>query len=505
MSSGMWWVETGAWKVGRLSHETLSCMRTTEGVRAGIVAMRPGKPGGAKVRQEDGCGKNRAEVMTEELHDAKKSGDVRARWAWTEPTVWTERMLTTLEEGVKGGKWYSLYDKVYRKGNLEAGYAKVKANGGKPGVDRVTVREYSLNKDKNLEWLASELASGRYLPMANLRVEIPKPGSTEKRPLGIPTVKDRVAETALKNVIEPIFEKTFAKRSYGFRPNTGCKAALTEMNEWIKRGYVQVVEVDFRKYFDTVPRKPLMKKIAGEIADGKVLSLIESYLKQGVMQDMSEWTPEKGTPQGAVISPLLGNIYLNDLDWKMERAGYVMIRYADDFVVLCRTAEEAVKALGTVREWTKEVELQLNEEKTRIVDMNQPGNSFEFLGFHFERSRRTDEINRWPRESSMMKLKEKIRQITPRCNGHSMSRLAAKLNPVLRGWFSYFRSSKENTFIRLDGWIRMRLRSILRKRAGRKGRGRGRDHERWPNVYFRELGLFSMCAAHAAYCQSVRR
>ena len=188
--------------------------------------MNSGKPGGAKVRQEDGCGKNRTEDMTEELQGAKESGEVHARWAWAEPTVWTERMLTTLEEGVKGGKWYSLFDKVYRKGNLEAGYAKVKANGGKPGIDRVTVEAYSRNKDKNLEWLANELANGRYLPMANLRVEIPKPGSTEKRPLGIPTVKDRVAETALKNVVEPIFEKTFAKRSYGFRPNTGCKCTI---------------------------------------------------------------------------------------------------------------------------------------------------------------------------------------------------------------------------------------------------------------------------------------
>jgi RNA-directed DNA polymerase len=414
-------------------------------------------------------------------------------------------MLATLEEGVKGGKWYSLYDKVYRKGNLEAGYAKVKANGGKPGIDRVTVEAYGRNKGNNLEWLASELASDKYLPMANLRVEIPKPGSTEKRQLGIPTIKDRVAETALKNVIEPVFENTFAKRSYGFRPETGCKVALTEMNGWMKKGYMQVVEVDFRKYFDSVPRKPLMKKIAGEIADGRILSLIESYLKQGVMQDMSEWTPEKGTPQGAVISPLLGNIYLNDLDWKMERAGYIMIRYADDFVVLCQTAEEAGRALESVKEWTKEAELQLHEDKTRIVDMNQPGNSFEFLGFHFERSRRTNELSRWPRESSMTKLKEKIRQITPRCNGQSMSALAAKLNPILRGWFCYFRSSNENTFNMLDGWIRMRLRSILRKRAGKRGRGRGYDQQRWPNVYFRELGLFSTHAAQAAYCQSVKR
>lgn len=502
----MLWVAAGC-------HETRVCKvgrprqgrETRRGDRAGIVAMRPGKPEGAKVRQEDGYGKNRTEDMTETLQEAKESGEVRARWAWAEPTVWTERMLTTLEEGVKGGKWYSLFDKVYRKGNLEAGYAKVKANGGKPGIDRVTVEAYGRNKEKNLEWLGSELASGRYLPMANLRVEIPKPGSTEKRPLGIPTVKDRVAETALKNVVEPIFEKIFAKRSYGFRPNTGCKDALAEMSEWMNKGYMQVVEFDFRKYFDSVPRKPLISKVAREIADGRILTLIESYLKQGVMQGMSEWTPEKGTPQGAVISPLLGNIYLNDLDWKMEDAGYAMIRYADDFVVLCRTADEAEKALELVKEWTKEAELQLHEDKTRIVDMNQPGNSVEFLGFHFERSRTTGKIDRWPRKGSIAKLKDNVRQITPRCNGHSMSQLAAKLNPTLRGWFQYFRSSKSNTFITLDGWVRMRLRSILRKRAGKRGRGRGSDHQRWPNTYFRELGLFSMYSAQVAYCQSVRR
>ncbi|MBA4379837.1 MAG: hypothetical protein C0393_03995 [Anaerolinea sp.] len=207
---------------------------------------------GVKVRQEDGCAMERTEAITETLLEAKRSGDIRARWAWVEPTVWTERMLTALEEGVKGGKWHSLMDKVYRMGNLEAGYKKVKANNGKPGVDRETVAAYGQNKEQNLKWLAEELASGRYHPMMNLRVEIPKPGSTEKRPLGIPTVKDRVAETALKNVIEPIFEKEFARRSYGFRPGVGCKDALEEVRKLLKEGYRQVVEVDFRKYLETL-------------------------------------------------------------------------------------------------------------------------------------------------------------------------------------------------------------------------------------------------------------
>ncbi|MBA4379839.1 MAG: reverse transcriptase [Anaerolinea sp.] len=247
-----------------------------------------------------------------------------------------------------------------------------------------------------------------------------------------------------------------------------------------------------------------MKKIAAKIADGRVLGLLESYLKQGVLHGMNEWTPEKGTPQGAVISPLLSNIYLNDLDWKMERLGYIMIRYADDFIILCRTAEEAAKAMGEVKEWAKSAALQIHEDKSRVVDMNIPGSNFEFLGFHFEHSHRKDSIIRWPRQSSTQKLRDRIREITPRCNGHSMSDLVEAMNPTLQGWFTYFRSSNICTFTTLDSWIRGRLRNILRKRTGRRGREQGADHQRWPNAYFEELGLFSLTKARRNYCQSVK-
>jgi RNA-directed DNA polymerase len=329
-------------------------------------------------------------------------------------------------------------------------------------------------------------------------VWIPKPGGKEKRPLGIPSVRDRVVQTALRNVLEPIFERQFAQHSYGFRPNRGCKDALRRVQQLLNEGYVHVVDADLKSYFDTIPHEPLMALIETRISDGRVLDLIRAYLEQDVMDGMERWHPESGSPQGAVISPLLSNIYLNPLDHHMEQAGYEMVRYADDFVILCRSAREAFKALEQVQKWVEATGLTLHPDKTRIIDATQQG-GFDFLGYHFERG------YRWPSKKSIKKLRDAVRPKTKRTNGRSLECIIAGINPILRGWFEYFKHSHPNTFLSIDGWVRMRLRSILRKRHRKKGRGRGNDHQRWTNAYFAQRGYFSMKDTHNMLSQSSTR
>lgn len=435
-----------------------------------------------------------AEVPKPEESEAKQVGEIRERWKWVEPAIWTERMLTALETGLKGGKWFSLIDKVYALSSLEAAYEKVKANKGSAGVDGQSIEQYENKLAVNLERISRKLREGTYEPQGIKRVYIPKPGSREKRPLGIPAVEDRIVQKAAKAVMEPIFEKGFAKRSYGFRPGRGCKDALREVDRMLKAGYIWVVDADLKSYFDSIPHDKLLKVVAEKISDGRLLKLIGKYLKQEVMESMKSWIPEEGTPQGAVISPLLSNIYLDPLDHEMEKQGHQMVRYADDFVILCRSQAEAQAALAAVKDWTAEAGLHLHPEKTRVVRADEIG--FEFLGYCFYRGQK------WPRKKSLKKFKDSIREKTKRTNGISLKACIKELNRTLIGWFGYFKHSRRQTFIMLDGWIRMRLRSILRKRRGGKGRGSGTDHRRWPNKYFQELGLFSLTAAYVLACQS---
>lgn len=423
----------------------------------------------------------------------RQAGDTLSRWAWVERAVWTERMLAALETGVKGGRWFSLMDKVYALKNLEAAWEKVRTRKGR-GVDGQTAHDFEARKEKELSRLSEELRSGTYQPRPVKRVYIPKPGSQEKRPLGIPTIRDRVVQGALRNVLTPIFEKKFAQSSYGFRPGRGCKDALRQVQALLNQGCTWVVDADLQKYFDSIPHDRLLKEVEVEIADGKVLNLIHGYLKQGVLDGLDSWTPEEGTPQGAVISPLLANIYLHPVDVEMASLGLEMVRYADDAVVLCRTEAEAQAALNRFREQIEARGLTLHPTKTRIVDATQRG-GFDFLGYHFERGMR------WPREKSLKKLQDSIRAKTRRTNGNNLSTIIADMNRTLKGWFEYFKQSHPTTFYNVDSWVRMRLRSILRKRIGLRGRGRGSDHQRWPNAFFRAEGLFTMKEARAALCR----
>jgi RNA-directed DNA polymerase len=405
-------------------------------------------------------------------------------------------MLATLETGVIGGKWYSLIDKLYPETTLRAAFKAVAANRGSAGVDHVSIADYAENLDANLARLSEALRTGAYRPQAIRRHYIPKPGSQEKRPLGIPSVQDRVVQTALRMVIEPIFEQDFAVQSYGFRPNRGCKDALRRMDGLLKAGYHHVIDADLKAYFDTIPKDRLLALVANKVADRRILALVQSFLEQSVLDDAQEWVPEQGTPQGAVISPLLSNIYLDPLDHLMAEKGYEMVRYADDFVVLCRTPEDAAEALVVVKDWTASAGLTLHPTKTRLVDARTDG--FDFLGYHFEAGQR------WPRKKSLTKFKDTVRAKTKRTIGRSLAMVIASLNPALRGWFEYFKHSHRRTFSMLDGWIRRRLRSLLRRQQKLRGiaKVRGADQTRWPNAFFADHGLFSLQTAYEAVRQS---
>jgi len=468
-----------------------------------IVAKKHRNGSGAKGTQEgglveDGTATKQPLRVSEKT---KQSGEIYDRWPWVEVAVWTPRMLTALETGIKGGKWFSLIDKVYSPANLQAAWTRVKANAGAAGVDEQTIGMYEQHLEANLANLSEGLREGSYRPAAVKRVQIPKPGSREMRPLGIPTVRDRIVQTALRSVLEPIYERTFAAHSYGFRPGRGAKDALRRVDELLDAGFDWVVDADLKSYFDTIPHQQLRNRVEEQIADGRVLELINAFLQQDVMGDLNEPVavePETGTPQGAVVSPLLANIYLNPLDQLMAARGREMVRYADDFVILCRSEAEAKEALDEVQQWTQAAGLTLHPTKTRIVNASQDG-GFDFLGYHFERGKH------WPRKKSLQKLKETIRIKTQRNNGQSLARIIGEVNKTLRGWYEYFKHSHRWTFKPLDSWIRMRLRSILRRRAGKRGPGRGHDHQRWTNVFFDALGLFNLEATHARHCQSLQR
>ncbi len=381
----------------------------------------------------------------------------RDPWGWVERSVWTERMLTRLTSGESADRvWFRLGDKT-----------------------------------EELQRRHEQLRAGTYRPQPVRRAWIAKPGSTEKRPLGIPAVRDRIVQGALRHVLEPIFETDFAGHSYGFRPGRGARDALRRGDTLLKAGHVWGVDADLKSYFDTIPHERLLALVKTRVADGRVLARVESFLRAGVLEEFKGWKPtEWGTPQGGVISPLLANLYLNPLDHQMEKAGWEMVRYADDFVILCRTPAEAQAALAAVSAWVSEAGLTLHPEKTRGVDASAPG-GFDFLGYHFERGQR------WPRKKSLMKLKERVRAQTPRLDGRSLRAIVADVNRTLRGWYGYFQHSRANVFASVDGYVRRRLRSLLEKRRGHTRQGLGAAQQRWPNEWFARRGLRSLAAEHA--------
>ena len=340
-------------------------------------------------------------------------------------------MLSRLASGESADRvWFRLWDKTYAPANLQRAYEKVQRNGGSAGADEQTLAHVARHAEQELQKLHEQLRAGTYRPQPARRVWIPKPGRTEQRPLGIPAVRDRIVQGALRHVLEPIFEPDFAEHSYGFRPGRGAKDALQRVDTLLKAGHVHVVDADLKSYFDTIPHAQLLTLLQQRVADGRVLALVESFLRAGVLEEARGWqaTP-RGTPHGGVISPLLANIYLDPLDHQMSGQGYQMVRYADDFVILCDSHAQAEQALAVVQQWVNEAGLQLHPDKTRITDASQKGGGFDFLGYHFERG------HRWPREKSLQQFKETMRCHTQRNQGRSWEQIVGGVNRSLRGWY----------------------------------------------------------------------
>ena len=378
-------------------------------------------------------------------------------------------------------KHHSLIDKVYKRLNIYIAFEKVKANKGAGGVDRVSLEEFERSRELNLEEIHRLLYEDKYQPQPVRRVYIPKPNG-DKRPLGIPTVRDRVVQQALLNRIGKIFEAKFMDCSYGFRPNRSALGAIQKVEEYFKEGYQWVVEVDIKSFFDTVEHEKLIDLVAEEIADGRVLRLIRSFLKSGTMDEMETKYQTTGTPQGGVISPLLANIYLHPYDEKMTAEGYRVVRYADDVIILCKKKQEAEKALErTSQILQKEMGLTLNMEKTRIVHKSQP---FEFLGYLFGRGYSDYKM---PRKRAIDSFRDKVRWITRRQQPKKIEQVISELNPVIRGWRNYFMYGKcKKLFWELDCWTENRLRAFKVKRWGL------RTHLKMPHEMFEKWGLATL-------------
>jgi RNA-directed DNA polymerase len=434
--------------------------------------------------------------------EPKQAGEAHhEKWIWVERSVWTKSMLQRLDQSQDQTKWFSLWDKVWAEENLSQACLEVILNKGSAGVDGQSTHQIAREFNTAVEELQSELKSGSYKPLPAKRVWIEKIGSKDLRPLGVPAVRDRIVQAALRHVLEPIFERDFGQYSYGFRPGKSAHQALGRVEELLKEGKVWIVDADLKSFFDTIPQQKMMNLVRQRVADGRIINLLEAYLKAGVMEKGKGWQPtQEGTPQGSVISPLMANLYLNPLDHLMEQGGYKMVRYADDFVVLCQSREEAMEALNQITQWTEQAGLKLHPDKTRLVDASQKG-GFDFLGYHFERYQ-NGSGKKWPRKKSMNKLRETIREKTGRRRSKSMKNIIKEINPTIRGWYAYFKQCMPLTLRAVDGFIRQRLRSIIRYRNKRRGIVKGRENAEYPNCYFEKLGLFCMEQARLSMVQS---
>lgn len=386
---------------------------------------------------------------------------------------------------MKKRKCYSLYDKVYALTNLERAWEKVRSKRGTGGIDRQTIASFGRNKEQELRELHRLLREKRYQPHALRRVYIPK-ANGESRPLGIPTIRDRVVQQALLNILEPIFEPLFHEHSYGFRPQRDAHQAIAHVRKAVSEGKEWIVDVDIRKYFDTVNHELLLDTVNEEISDGSVLRLLRMFLESGVMENGVRMATEEGTPQGGVISPLLANIYLNRFDWEMAKAGYDVVRYADDFVVLCANQQEAQRAYEEVRSIIGgKLRLQLHPEKTRIIHHKE--GTFDFVGFLVHRR------YLWPRIKSLEKFKERMKVLTRRQQPKNVQEVIRDLNYALRGFGNYFRvADVKGLFEDLDGWIRMRLRCFMEKKKAVK-----HQNYRISNALLASWGLVSLSALRA--------
>lgn len=359
--------------------------------------------------------------------------------------------------GKKRRVLHSVIDKVYNWNNLSKASGKVVGNKGCAGVDGMSVKRWREKEAKHLQELRQQLMNDTYRSKPVLRRFIPKPGSDKQRPLGIPAVKDRVCQQAVCNPMSPVFEEYFHEDSYGFRPGRSTHTAAKRVEALRKQGYGHVVDLDIRDFFGQVDREILMELVGQVVKDRRVLGLIRGWLTAGVMEEGNLRYQISGTPQGGTISPLLSNVYLTVLDNALTAAGYQFVRYADDVLILCRSKDEAERALNHARTALSRLKLELNEEKTRISSFDE---GFDFLGFHFGKRGRSIA------GKSLKAFYGKVREITKRQQGDKpLGAVIEDLNPLLRGWANYHSKGRNvGMFTRLDSWIRKRLRGYMYKR-----------------------------------------
>jgi group II intron reverse transcriptase/maturase len=376
-------------------------------------------------------------------------------------------------------KAHSLIDKVYRWDNLYRAWRRVRRNKGAHGLDRVTIRHFEADWEVHLREIQRKLIERRYVPTPVRRVYIPKPANSQKRrPLGIPIVADRIVQQAIFQIVDPLFDHSMSARSFGFRKGRNAHHAIATLIEDGKAGYRQVVDADIHSFFDEIDHEVVMSCVRARIADGRVLDLFEAFLKAGVSEDDKVTVPCKGVPQGGVISPWLSNLVLDHLDQMVAKQDWRYARYADDFVVLCRSREEAQRALELIKEVLGTLKLSLSESKTKLSDFDA---GFEFLGFAFRHFRLGI------RESSLNRFKDRVRTLTCRQQGRNVEAVTQDLNPVLRGWAAYFGVAQvSQTFRHLDSWIRSRMRSFKLKRRCKH------DNWRLPNKRLIRWGLLSL-------------
>ena len=359
------------------------------------------------------------------------------------------------EVSAKKRKIYSLIDKIWSTVNLEQAFYAVKRNRGSYGVDNITIKEYEINLEHNLRVLQQSLKNKSYRTKPVRRVYIPKSDGT-KRPLGIPTVEDRIVQAAVKRKLEPIFEKKFLPCSYGFRPERSAHMAIEKIRKDLMDGYTYVIDADIKTYFDSIPHEKLIAMVKEEVVDGSVLALIEQFLKSGVLERGIYHESDNGSPQGGVISPLLANIYLHPLDEMMTQRGHRITRYADDFVICCKSRKGAERVLESVKRLLEsELGLVVHPEKTKIVDnLSEP---LTLLSYTFK-----VELFNSPSQKSIRKYKERLKDITKRNQTINIELLIKeRLNSIIRGWGRYFGLGFSKTiFTKLDSWIRRRLRMI---------------------------------------------